>query len=346
MDSTVKLSRLAASAIGVAIVASSALAIAAPANAATPGVTFVTDADVEASGSAGTVGWSNLGAGPVTSSLSGLSLPEDAELNFGFASALPLSTGSTLVDTGAATVFTASDDADLYAGFYWFATAQPASPRYLYSNNPGASAFTDPSALFEATAAVGTIPAFTPATLGDFDLQFAFDPAMSAATLASAAVYHGGVAVDLYTFTVAGSPFYFTPTPVPSSGPATITAADLGAAGKGFTATTTGFVPNESGDVYLDGPDAGGPVGSFTADDNGAATFTFIAPDANSALGDYTLVLVGGDSQVVQFFDFAVVAPALAATGTDATLPIAAGGIMLLGGVALAIVAAKRRKRA
>ena len=345
MDLTVKLSRLAASAIGVAVVASSALAIAAPANAATPGVTFVTAAQVEPSGSAGTPGWSNLGAGPVTSSLSGLSLTEDAILNFGFASAPPLQTGSTLVDTGAATVFTASDETDLSARFYWFATAQPASPEYLEALDPGTSAFTDPSVLWEATADVGTIPAFTAATLAEFDTQFASTPSLSGATLASAAVYYGGDAVDLYTFEVAGDPFYFTPTPVPSSGPATITAADLGPAGKGFTAPTTGFVPNESGDVYLATPDGGGQVGSFVADDNGAATFTFIAPDANSALGDYTLVLVG-DSLVAQFFDFAVVAPALAAPGIDTTLPIAAGGILLLGGATLAIIAAKRRKRA
>lgn len=338
-----KLSRLAASAVGVGIVATSALAFVAPANAATPGITFVTASDVDAAAVIGTIGWGNLGTGPVTSSLNGLAVPDSGELHFGFNGAVPMG-GNTLVGTGSATAFTVSSDSDIYAEFSWFTDAAETDEQWLYSTTNSSESFTDPLATFVSTTAVGIIPAFTPATLAAFDDEF--DLALPDAAVAGVALYNdSGASVNVYTFLAGGNPFYFTPTPAPAAGPATISPADLATPGMGFTATTTGFVPNEGGDVYIDTPDGGGPVGSFVVDANGAVLFTYVAFDGTSPLGAYTLILVG-NSGVVQFFDFSVVAAALAATGVDATVTVAAGGALLLGGAALALVAAKRRKSA
>lgn len=329
--------------MGIGIVAASALAFAAPAGAATPGVTFVTAAQVDAAATVGTIGWGNLGTGPVTSGLDGLSLPDNGELYFGFNNSVPMG-GNTLVGTGSASIFSVSTSSDIYAEFAWYTDAAETDVQWLYADADSSESFTDPLATFVSTTAVGIIPAFTSATLAEFDDQF--DLALPDAGLAGVALYNGaGASVNVYTFLAGGNLFYFTPTPVAAAGPATITPADLGTPGMGFTATTTGFVPNESGDVYIDGPDGGGPVGSFVVDANGAVLFTYVAFDGSSALGAYRLILVG-DSQVAQVFEFEVVAGALAATGVDATLPVAAGGVLLLGGAALAVAATKRRQRA
>ena len=328
--------------MGIGIVAASALAFAAPAGAATPGVTFVTAAQVDAAATVGTIGWGNLGTGPVTSSLNGLALPDSGELYFGFNNSVQMG-GSTLVGTGSASIFPVSTSSDIYAELALYTDAAETVVQWIYATNDGSDSFNDPAANFVSTIAVGLIPAYTPATLAEFDDQF--DLVLPDAGLAGVAIYNdAGASVNVYTFLAGGNSFYFTPTPAPSAGPATITPADLGTPGMGFTATTTGFVPNESGDVYIDGPDGGGPVGSFVVDANGAVLFTFVAFDGSSALGAYRLILVG-DSGVAQVFDFTVVAAALAATGVDAALPIVAGGVLLLGGAALAVVATKRRQR-
>jgi LPXTG-motif cell wall-anchored protein len=345
----VKLPRIAAAGIGVAIVAASALAFVAPASAATPGVVFVLASDVDAAATIGTVGWGNLGVGPVTSSLDGLTAPDSAELIYGFTSTVPTVGGTTLVGTGSATYFTASDTADLYAEFTWFTDAGKTDDQFFVANSAGSDGFNDPTALWFSTVAVGSIPSFTLATLAAFDAQLALDPVLAAASLAGAGAYNdAGVPVDYYTFSAGGNLFYFTPQPTPSAGPTPITALDLGTGGMGFTALTTAFVPTETISAYLQTPSVMyNPLAlGGVADANGAILYTYVAPTTATPPGNYALRLVGDDSNIEQVFTFTILAPGLAATGVDVTTPAIAAGVLVLAGAALAFVVAKRRKNA
>ena len=73
------------------------------------------------------------------------------------------------------------------------------------------------------------------------------------------------------------------------------------------------------------------------------ATFTYVEPSPQA--GSYRLSFFGSVPNPQQF-DFTVTAAALPQTGADAEVPLIAGGVLLLGGVALAIVAARCRRTA
>jgi len=336
----VKLSRPVASAIGVAIVAASALAIAAPANAATPGVTYITAAQIVDGPPSAAGGWGLLNGDTPSSSNFGLVATGFPDLAYSFPTPIPL-TGGALQNLGAATSFAVSDYADAYAYIYWVDSNDVG--HILGAGGPG-NAFQDPTSDWSSDALVdGT----NYATLADFDIAIAADPAFVDSAIVGVSLYiSSSDGANVYAVTVNGADFSFMPTPVPVA-PTTLTQPAYAATG--ITITTTGFLPGEEVEVYQSFPTAAGPDGGnapgVTADANGAITYTFRpAAGVTPLVGAYNLTFVG--TAGAQLFDYSITAAAaaLAATGTDSFAPLAAGGVLLLGGAALAIVAIKRRR--
>ena len=330
-----RLPRLAASAIGVAIVSASALAIAAPASAATPGVTYVTAAQV---GTGVAPGWNLYQGSPLVSTTSGLSATGSAWLTYGFADSIPAQPGTPLTDLANLSSFVMSDFTGVYTEIAW--TDPTGNLHWIETLRPGAGAFSTPGTQWVSSTPIN---GFESGTLAEFDIAFD-DPSQAGSNIIAVGAYAGSPR-DFRAYTANGEQFSFMPTPV-SSAPTTLTQTEYAATG--ITITTTGFVPGENVEVYQSFPTANGPDGGnapgVTADANGAITYTF-RPEAGVTplVGDYNLTFVGEAG--AQFFDYAVTASAaLAATGTDSLAPLAAGGVLLLGGAALAIVAIRKRR--
>ena len=346
METSVRLPRLAVSAIGVAIVAASALAIVAPASGATPEVTYITAAQVGTSPiTAG--GFQIVNGNTPVSGLSGLSINGYARLGYGFAAPLDMTTGTALQSVAAASAYQSPNSNVAQPIIYW--TDQSGAVQTLTSTTQG-GAFNNPASMWVSSA---SIRGYTNATLSAYDL------ALSSET---ATVEIVGVGVFLFvqgtgtysSLTANGAKFSFLPEPV-STAPTTLTATQY--ASTGITVTTSGFLPNETGIVVgLGNGGTGGPIGTVDADAQGVITYARIEP--TPANGSYTLSFFGSVSDP-QVFEFTVTgaagsgagtptataaAAALAATGTDSFAPLAAGGVLLLGGAALAIVAIRRRR--
>jgi hypothetical protein len=333
-------------AIGLAVAAASILVLVAPASAATPGATFITNADIATPGTFGTTGWSNTGPGTFTDTpLNGLVGNANVRPYFGFSSNVPLAGGTTLRAIGNDTSFSVSDDVDITAEIRWYADAGATDEQYLYATVGGPESFTDPTALWFSTTDVGSISVFQQATLAEFDDQFALDATLAAASVQGVGVYNQGAPlINFYSFVADGNVFYFTPEPV-SAAPTSVSQADFGT--EGVTATTTGFVPGETVSTYLSTTESVSDPIDLVADADGAVSYTWVAPVMNMDLGPYVITFVGLTSGVEQLFDFDVIAgAALAATGFDSISVAAAAGGLVLGGVALLAVAAKRRRTA
>ena len=336
---------LPATALGVAVIAASVLTFGSSATAATPGVSYITNADIATPGSFGTTGWSNIGPGTLTDTpLDGLLAAANARPFYGFSSPLPTIDGSALQDVAASSYFYVSDDIDISAQISWYADLAETSEQYFYPQDDGVAYFADPSLLWRSTMQVGSISPFSFATLAQFDAEFAIDPALADASIQGVGFYNQGAPlINVYGFTAGGNQFRFTPEPV-STAPTSIGQVDFSTAGA--TATTTGFVPGETVSTYLNTTQSTSDPIDLVADANGAVTYTWVAPVNNMDVGTYEILFVGGTSGLLQFFDFDVTAQVgLAATGVDAIVPLSGGALLLFGGIALVVVAAKRRAR-
>lgn len=332
-----KLSRTTAAAIGVAVVAVSGLAIAAPASAATPGVTYITAAQL-GNGPVTELGWNLENGAAPTSSTSGLFSSAFPELYFTLAAPIAI-TGTALSDAAENTSFRVNDFSNAGAEIFW---TDPNGAVHVFRADATGDSFADENVDWNSNASVnGT----SYASLEDFDAAFANDTTLAGSEIIAIGVFiDSPLGANFYAFTVNGAQYSFMPQPV-SSAPTTLTVDAYGSTG--ITVTTTGFLPNETGIVVgLGNAGSGGPIGTVDADANGAISYTYVAPTPSA--GDYRLTFFGSVSYQQQF-DFAVTAaaaPALAATGADLELPLIAGGVLLLGGVALAVVGAKRRRTA
>lgn len=341
-----KLSRVTATVFGVAIVASTAIASVGPASASTPGATFITTADIATPGSFGTTGWSNPGPGTLTdTALNGLSINVNARPFYGFGSNVPTVGGSTLRGIGDSSFFYTSNDIDLTAQISWYAGPGETNPHYFIAAGDGADYFTDPSLMWFTDVTIGTISGgLDQATLSEFDAQLATDPTFAGASVQGVGFYNQGApSVNLYNFLAGGNIFYFTPEPV-SVAPTTLGQVDFGTSG--FTFSTTGFVPGETVQVYLNTTESTSDPIPLVADSNGAITYTWVAPVTNMVEGAYEVRAVGDTSAIVQLFDFDLVTQALAETGVDVAMPLAVASALLLGGAAMLVIMGRRRKRA
>ncbi len=336
---------LAAPALVAAFVAASALAVGAPAAAAPPaGVTYVDAADIVQGASFGSNGWGDLTAATQSSTLSGLSMTNDTELFFGFSSPVPTSGGSTLRTTADSSAFYVSDETNVFAELSWYDDAAQTSGQYFYAISAGRAAFTDSAALWFSTVDVGVIPAFTTATLDQFDAGLAADAALVGASVKGVGLYNSGGSVFLTSFSAGGNEFYFTPVPTTTGGAGSIGQVAFGTTG--YSVTTTGFVPGEDVTVYLATTQSLSDPIPVVADSNGSVSYTWVAPVTSMDLGTYEVTFVAEvGSRTSQVFAFDVLAQSLAATGSDIGIPVIAGGILLLGGAALVALSTKRRQR-
>jgi hypothetical protein len=301
-------------------------------------VTYVTAAGVPTTLAFGQAGWTDFGAGPVTSDLNGLAVPTNDYASYGFSPALPIDTGTALVDFASDSSFDTSAPGQFTSNILVRDAASSTLTFFAFTFN---SDYGDPTLLWQVNAAIGSYAAFSWHSLAEFDTQLALDPAWDNGIIDAVATYNTGpLTAYLTNFLVDGTQYIFTPSPV-STAPTTITLADYGSTG--LTVTTSGFLPNEAGiDVGIGSGGSGGSVGTVTADALGVATFTYIEP--SPVAGGYRMTFTGSVPNP-QIFDFAVTG-ALAVTGVDTTVPVIAGSVLLLGGAALAIVASKRRRTA
>lgn len=340
-----KLTRSAAAAVSFALAALVVFGVSSTAaNAATPGVVYVTAADIPASivpfQNAG--GWFTSTGGSSSSGLSGLTIANRA-LVFGFATPPPANTGTALTAIASTMSIQSDQPASLQPSIYIYPADPIANPNSwtLTLALPGDD-IANPATTWISPTPVGSIPGGTPATLAQFDAQLAVDPVFATAVITCAGWTIS--AADVYSAHVLGTTYVFTPTPVVTSAPTTIAFADYIAA-PGVTVSTTGFLPNEVVDVYYSTPDGGGQIGTVTADAGGALTYTHFDAAATKG-GAYSITLVGETAtDNPQRFDFTVAKAELAETGVDATPYLAVSSALLLSGVALVQVVAARRRR-
>jgi hypothetical protein len=345
----VKLYRPAAAAIGVAVVAASALAVVAPASAATD-VTFVTASDF------GTVGpsssapgtWNETDGTMLTDGISGISLVSplgSSDIVYTLPAPIAI-TGSALVDAANATSVHTSSNTNTRPEIYW-RDAGGVVRRFLA--NAFGNTFSDPSTQWTSSISIN---GSSSGTLSAFAADFAADPTFDGSEIIAFNIYINAVgSVSLHTVTMNGTDFSFMPVPVVTGAAAQITRDAF--VSTGYPVTASGFVPGETISVYSGSATAGTLIDTATVDVNGVVSYTWIAPSSTpQGAANRTLTLVGDDSAVSQFFTFAVSASvaapgvdaSLAATGVDASVALIGGGVLLLGGVALSIVAAQRRR--
>lgn len=340
-----KLHRIAAPAIGVAIVAASALGLSSSALAATPGVTYVTATDIVQTNTPGDAGWTKFTGNTFSSSISGLAMPTNNMLSYGIPTPIIASTGSALIDFARPITFTSSDNSELYVGITLFDTNDVDN---LIFSGFGTDPLSDPTAGWFSTNPIGALDSDqNPVTLAQLDAELSTNPALADWTIESFDLQFYSP-VTLYTMTVNGEHFSFLPEPVVTAAPTTVITTDLAA--DGVTVTTSGFLPTETVEYSMSDGDSGS---AGTATNTGGFSFTY---RSGAPAGSYTLTLVGGASAVAQSFDFTVTpaavadndadpdGTALAATGTDSLAPLALGGVLLLGGAVLTIVALKTRR--
>ncbi len=331
-------------AVALAVIAFSTFGFVGAAGAATPGVNYVVASDVAAGAIFGQDGWGNAGIGPVSSSTAGLSLPVNSELTFGVPTTLPIATGTALVDFAGVTLFNSSDVPSFQALISYRDSIGSQLQFYALTVTGDFSA----AILWETNTAVGSYPAYEQHTLAEFDTALFTDLNFTTGYIEGASAFNSGLATHNVTdFKVNGVQYIFTPQPV-FTAPTTITLSDF--ENTGFTVTTSGFLPNESGiRLFVTAPT--GPssqlLASATADANGVANYTYFAP--GTELGNYQFVLDGSVPNS-QSFDFTVVtssapaaAPSLAATGSDVIFPVVTGFALLLLGLTLAIGASRRQ---
>ena len=343
--------RIAASAIGVAVVAASALGLSTSAIAATPGVTYVTASDIVQTNTAGDAGWTKFTNSTFTSSISGLAMPMNNMLSYGVATPILASTGSALTSFAQGTTFNSSMNSELNVSITMFDAG--GSETLLFSD-VGTDPLSDPTFGWVSSQPIGTLDSDqTLYTLAQIDDELSTNSALAGWTIRSFSLEFGSN-VTLYTMSVNGEHFSFLPEPVVTAAPTTI--AQKALAANGATVTTTGFLPNEPVAFTIDGG-TGTTAGS--ADSTGKLTFVY---RGTLPAGSHTLVLRGTTSAVVQSFAFTVTVPAvvvpptpvdpttpvLAATGadTDVLASLAIGALLLLSGSALAAAALKRRRAA
>lgn len=333
-----KLSRPLALVAALALMAGSSLALSGAVSAATPGVTYVTDADMTISTlpADGPAGWAVYVA-TASSGLNGLATTAGGHLRYTFAA--PMASGSgVLTGLASSSRFTSNFPNSVYAEFD-FIRAPAASWEIIFADVPGLTAFTDPTATFQSNNAVGPIPANTSSTLAQFDAALASLP--TSATI-SGMEFFDSTASIYSSAKINGTQYIFTPQPV-FTAPTTIPVSDYQTS-PGVTVKTTGFLPNSGVDVGYS--KLGGPFSlltTLTADSTGTIVFSHWDPTA--VVGAYTLQFAGNVPNP-QTFDFTATAPVLAATGVPATQPLLVGAGLVLVGLLFSLVAVRRRSRA
>jgi hypothetical protein len=351
-----KLSRVLAASAGVALVGASTLAFVAPASAAdivAPAAPFPAEASPYAAA------WFTGGGSVGTSS-------SDPQFGLNIAAG-PLVTDTYQVLNGTAVTGDLSDlanDASMYvtrgsATFQIPVFGEPGETNQQFTTLRPAVASTPGDAGFAFDAQWVTsqaLPGFaagSSATLPEFEAVLAGGVA-GYQILGFGAAVGNGVSGSISSITFAGNTHLFRASAVGTYIPDTITVSEL--ASTGISIDVSGFVPGEPVYIGLGTDQTGGPFNDldYAADANGNLVTTITTTGFEP--GDYTLYISGGFSGDVLSGDLTITAdpaavpapaavapPVLAATGTDLSGGILAGGVLLLAGAGLALVATRRR---
>jgi hypothetical protein len=141
-----------------------------------------------------------------------------------------------------------------------------------------------------------------------------------------------------------GDTYFFTPRPSVTVNPTSLAVADLA---KPVTITASGFAAGETVSFSLESATSGDVLGTAIAGENGTAVYSYTFTPGSS-IGDYFFFAFGEESELSAEASFSVVAnvvPAkvLSATGLDATGTLLAGGVLLLAGAGIALVTLRRK---
>ena len=356
---SLKFSRVLAASAGVALVGASTLAFVAPASAAdiiAPAAPFPAETSPYASD------WFTGGGSVGTSST-------DAQFGLNIAAG-PLPTNTYQVLNGTAVT---GDLTDLVTEAAMFVTRGSATFQIPVFGEPGQSvqqfttlrpavASTPGDAYFAADAQWITsqaLPGFaagSSATLAEFEAVLAGGVA-GYQILGFGAAVGNGQSDSIGSITFAGNTHLFRAAAIGTYIPDTITVSAL--ASTGISIDISGFVPGEPVFIGLGAGQSGGPFNDldYAADADGNLVTTITTTGVEP--GAYTIYITGGFSGdalsgnlTVTADAVAVPAPApaavvpprvLAATGTDLTGGIVAGGMLLLVGAGFAMFATRRR---
>ena len=351
-----KLSRVLAASAGVALVGASTLAFVAPASAEViipPAAPFPAETSPYAADwftGGGSVGTSstdaqfglNIAAGPLVTDtyqvLNGTPVTGDlTEL---------VDAASMFVTRGTATlqipVFGEPGAADQQ-----FTTLRPATP-----SAPGGAYF-PANAPWITSRALPGFAAGSTATLAQFET--ALSTGVGYQILGFGAAVGNGQSGSIGSITFAGDTHQFRDTATGEYVPKTVTVTEL--ATTGVSLELTGFAPLEPLYIYLTTEGGDGDAindTEYAADADGNFVQTITATGWEP--GTYLLTIDGAFSGDGLFGDLTILAdpaavpapaavapPVLAATGTDLSGGILAGGVLLLAGAGLALVATRRR---
>ncbi|MHA6667918.1 LPXTG cell wall anchor domain-containing protein [Homoserinimonas sp. A447] len=328
-----KFSRMLAVGAAAALVGVSTLAIGGSASAAD---LYVDDSEFGVEGASYPAGWF-IGAGStgtVTSGVNGLTITGNTQILNG---TTPTTDLGALVD--GADFGVVSGNANFQIPLFTDGVADTGFTT-LRPDNFGPVGL-NPLAGWTTSGAVGSFAAGTSHTIPEYVAELAA-LGDDYEILAFGLIAPAGAVVSHVTW--AGDTHWFLPAPTAAVTPASLTIAAMGTTG--VSGVFTGFIPGESvSGTFSNGGSGGAIPGSFTADANGSVTVAY--SEASLVAGTYYLGARGLSSGVMTSGSFAVTAnPAtLAATGTDFTPAIAAGGVMLLLGAGL-VLAGRRRAAA
>ncbi|HEY4270169.1 MAG TPA: hypothetical protein VGM94_18445 [Galbitalea sp.] len=189
------------------------------------------------------------------------------------------------------------------------------------------------------------------ASLADLEAAIGSD----ATLLAFGAIVPVGHSAVISSITWNGKTYRFTPHATGTVTPSKLSQKDFTTAGKGVTATFSGFIPGESVQPGYgtggEGDTIGGPI---VADANGSITVTWVAPSSFAAGTNYDIAAFGATSGVDVQLPIVVTAnaadpavpagPTLATTGADPTELLGAAGILFVAGIAAIAFALYRRR--
>lgn len=333
-----KLSRLAAGGAGLALVAASVFGATAAASA--DDIDVVVPNPIPAEGSSYPAGWfaGDVTGGPGSASQSpaGLTIVGGVAgyqlLNGDPVNGSPISLADALSyqqvsTTGGDAFFQISVFGEPGASNQQFTTLRPVDASIPWDGQ------------WTSSQSVAGLTANQPYTKAA--LIAALDGDAAAQVLAFGVFVNAGDTVTVRAIDFGGDTYVFAAQPGILVSPSSVALADRS---KPVTVTGSGFAPGETVYFGFGGENGGGLLDDVEAGEDGTASITFIPGEL--AEGQYTFSVSDESGSFGVFAPFSITANAVAAlpaTGLDTTGALAAGGVLLMAGAALALMTLRRK---
>ena len=342
-DTHMKISRIAASGAGIALIAASTFVGAAAANAEDIDVTVPNPLPAEVSPYA--AGWFagevTAGDGTAVQSAAGLTITGGTNgfqlLNGDPVNGAPISLTEALSYQQVSTV---GADAFFQISVFGEPGAEFTTLRPVVA--------TDIWGQWTTSQSVAGLTANDPYTKEQ--LLAALDAGTAAEVLAYGVFVNAGTTSTVRALYFGSDTHYFAARPTLSVNPASLTVAQVATP---ITLTGAGFAPGENVFIGIGYGQSGDSLGEVVADENGAFTFTY---SFEGVTEPFSGVLFAGDESGLfsASVDFAVVAnpvvpaavPVLPATGFDSSSFLLLGGVLLLAGAGVAVATVRRKASA